>query len=97
MAYRIEYDRPKQNSPDSGMSAMRVFFLFCAFFLIFAFWTWCFWPEGRMAFAELLFPGGAEPAMAAAEVFVEELRNGEPISEALEHFCRDIVAYAHLP
>ena len=97
MPYRIEYDCPRKISAHSDISAFRIFPMFSGFFLLFVLFVCRFWPEGRAVFAQLLFPGGAQPAMAAAEVFVEELRNGEPISEALEHFCRDILTDVYLP
>jgi len=97
MAYRIEYASSRRERPDKRPSILRILVLTAGYFVLFCMIICTFWPQGREVFAHFLFPGGARPAMAAAEVFVAELQNGEPIADALEHFCREIIAYAHLP
>ncbi len=92
MGYRIEYGRGKERKAQNRRSwlCLAAFALFLAFVVR-------FWPEGRRAAAEFLFPGGAERACQAAEVFARDLSAGMPVREAAEDFCRDIFSGAGLP
>lgn len=96
MAYRIAYASAGKDRRESSLSWMRIFILSAAFFSLFL--SLClFWPKSRDFVGQLLFPGGAAPAMAAAETLVTELRSGEPIGDALEHFCQEVIRLADLP
>lgn len=49
-------------------------------------------PKGRLWARDLVLPGDAEVTAAALEGMVCDLRDGEPMGEALEAFCREILA-----
>ena len=49
-------------------------------------------PRGRLWVRDLVLPGDAEVTAAALEGMVCDLRDGEPMGEALEAFCREILA-----
>jgi hypothetical protein len=49
-------------------------------------------PRGRLWFRDLLLPGDEQVTSAALEGMVSDLRSGEPIGEAVETFCREILA-----
>lgn len=49
-------------------------------------------PGGRLWLRDLILPGDEEITAAALENMVGELRSGEPVGEALEAFCREILA-----
>lgn len=97
MGYRIQYGSDLERKPEGAGSFLRIVTLTFVFFLLFCVVAFAYWPGGREALGCLFFPGGGETALEAAEVFVSELYNGEPISDALEHFCRDIINHGNLP
>jgi hypothetical protein len=49
-------------------------------------------PAGRLRIRDLLLPGDEEITAAALEGMVSDLRAGEPVGEAVESFCREIIA-----
>lgn len=49
-------------------------------------------PAGRLWVRDLLLPGDEEVTAAALEGMVENIRSGEPVGEAVEAFCREIIA-----
>jgi len=91
MGYQVNYDPASKRESNKGSSILRIAAFSISFFLIFCLLVVTFWPRGKGALGRILFPGGAEPAMAAAENLVDELRNGEAVSVALENFCRDVI------
>ena len=48
-------------------------------------------PKVRNGMRDLLLPGDEQITLAALEGMVADLKEGEPISEALETFCREII------
>lgn len=92
MGYRIDYGAGKPKAEDNRRS-----WLCLAAFAVFLGLVIRFWPEGRRAAAEFLFPGGAERACQAAEIFARDLGEGMPVREAAEAFCRDILSGAGIP
>ena len=49
-------------------------------------------PQGRLWLRDLLLPGDEEITAAALDSMVDQLRQGEPVEEALEAFCKEILA-----
>ncbi len=49
-------------------------------------------PQGRLLVRDLLLPGDEDVTAAALEEMVENIRAGEPVGEAVEAFCREILA-----
>jgi len=97
MSYEIRYSSDRKQPSSKDGTAIRIFLMSCAFFLLFLVFVDTFQPLSRTLLGNILFPGGAEPAIAAAETFVNELRNGAPIADSLEHFCHEIISCGNLP
>ena len=49
-------------------------------------------PQGRLWLRDLLLPGNEDVTAAALESMVTDLRDGEPIGQAVESFCKEILA-----
>ena len=49
-------------------------------------------PQGRLWIRDLFLPGDEEITASALESMVADLRAGEPLGEAVEAFCREIIA-----
>ena len=92
MGYRFDYEAGNPKAVGNRRS-----WLCLAAFAIFLGLVIRFWPEGRRAVAEFLFPGGTEHACQAAEVFARDLSAGIPVREAAEVFCRDVFSGAGIP
>lgn len=88
MGYRIEYGCPERQ-PDKPKRLGLTIVFFLAFLLL----VNVFWPEGRKVLQELLWPGDMEQTQQALEVFIAQLRYGEPVSDAVESFCREILKH----
>ncbi len=87
MSYHIQYPpffpRKKQGHPG-------IFPMFCLFLVL----TWTRWPEGREVLEALLFPWDREPLRQAAEAFALAVQSGEGLSQAVQTFCRQVIAFA---
>ena len=55
-----------------------------------------YWPAGTQVLRELLLPGASQTAFAEVQTLTQELRDGEPLGQALEDYCRRILAEAGL-
>ena len=95
MSYCINYPGKMNGSSRPDAPGIRIALMTSAFFIVFCFFTGRFWPQGQEAVQQLLFPGSNLFARQAAEVFVSELQNGEPLGDALENFCREIIRDAN--
>ena len=49
-------------------------------------------PQGRLWLRDLILPGDEDVTAAALEGIVSDLRSGEPLGEAVETFCKEILA-----
>ena len=49
-------------------------------------------PQGRLWLRDLLLPGNEDVTAAALESMVTDLRDGEAIGQAVESFCKEILA-----
>lgn len=49
-------------------------------------------PAGRLWIRDLILPGDEDVTAAALEGLAEDLSAGEPVGEAVETFCREIIA-----
>lgn len=87
MGYRVDYGSDAKYQTDKA-SSLRIFVITVAFFLAFCLAVNTFFPRGREAFWEALFPGRSAAAQNAVEVFVDELSNGESVSGALGNLHR---------
>ena len=93
MGYRVEYFPEKERAQEKTVQKSYVW-RFCAlFFALFLVLSISFWPEGRETLQKLLFSGDVAVTTAALENLAWELELGEPIGEALEGFCREIIVH----
>ena len=91
MGYRIVYESSFQKHnqhPRSFPWAMTACFLFAFLFVVNH-----YWPQGRHILQRLLWPGDWEVFSKAMDVFVDQLRWGEPLSDAAAAFCRELYVY----
>lgn len=49
-------------------------------------------PGGRLWLRDLLLPGDEEITASALESMIADLRSGEPVGEAVEAFCKEIIS-----
>ena len=96
MTYRIEYGPPlpRRRIP----FPLRLVGLTCLFFVLFLLGVNTLWPEGRETLVRLLLPAGhATHLREAGQVFLNDLKAGQPFYESLNAFCREIISYGELP
>lgn len=60
-------------------------------FLLFCLLTGLFWPEGQAILQEILWPGDAAATRQALSNLLQQLRWGEPFSDAIEVFCTAVL------
>ncbi len=90
MGYRVDYGPVKKvRGVEKRMS--RRCALTGMFFLVFVVMVCCFWPEGKQALQQLVFPGDGAVTAAAWENFTVSLKAGEGIGESLQTFCMRIL------
>lgn len=82
MGYRIDYTQPKK----SRLGAMTA-----GWFLVLLLLVGLFWPRGRAVLATALFPGNRAVTREALGDFARDMGAGEPLGQALEAFCRQIL------
>ena len=95
MGYRVEYGPGEEKGAGSGRLfrvGVMTAFCFAAFLLL----VGTFWPQGARALREILLPGDAAVTAAALEELTQELKAGQGLGQALEHFCRMIFQEAGL-
>ena len=94
MGYRIEYgSAPVIWNPGKicwGRVLMRGTCLFAGLCVA----TAAFWPEGREALMNWLYPGNAAVTRLALIHMADRLKEGEELGEAVLVFCREILAGA---
>lgn len=92
MGYRIEYGpqerRGEQGKSLSGRSILLTVCVFAVFVLSVRRW----WAEGWEVLSMMLLPGDWNEAELAAEAFVQSVRSGSSLSEAVAAFCADIIS-----
>lgn len=86
MAYEIHYG-PEKTRRGGGA-------VFLAMVLVLSFLAvGILWPEGAERLRDFLTPGDPAVTTAALEDFAQELREGEPVMEALKGLARRIKGY----
>ena len=88
MSYYIEYDQKISNTQNVGIHFP---FLTLCFLVLFVVLVNTFWSDGRMILQRILIPGDPETTLDAVHTFLDALRFGEPLSDAAEAFCREIL------
>ena len=90
MNYRIEYAPMRLPKSPAPPPHRQLLLLTGGAFCFFLFLTAAFWPEGRQALLSLLLPG------PEAGRLLSKLAEGVPAGEAVESFCRELLAGAGL-
>lgn len=90
MSYQISYGGMKEKRPRQW-KPRRLPILTVAFFMLFLLTVERVWPAGRERLRELLWPGNGEVTAAAFATMTERLDAGEPIADAVEAFCKEIL------
>ena len=96
MGYRVEYESVGKNGTQKKTNSSHILGLTTAFLMLFVLLVHGFWPRGREVLQEMILPGGAAVTAAALEEFAQDLRMGQPLGEAVEGFCREVIADAGL-
>lgn len=87
MAYRVEYEPGKREKQHSGRFPLLLAGCILAFLVL----VNSLWPQGAQVLRQWLIPGNPVVTVAALESFAEELKDGQPISDSLERFCKRIL------
>ena len=90
MAYRIDYGPAITKKMINGAGQLRWQTMTAAFLLLFVLLVKQSWPEGTDKLKTYLLPGGEGTDMAI-ETLVDRIHDGEPLGQALEVFCRQII------
>ena len=97
MSYRINYGHPSDKRYPAASGQGRLPSMICAAFLLFLLLTNTFWPSGRALLKDLFIPGNPETTANAFSGLMEDIREGEELSEALTVFCREILFDEEIP
>ena len=91
MGYRIEYG-PERKQVENGRGASnRIRTMIAAWLLLFCLLVSAFWPKGSALLQNVLLPGEKTNSEAAFCHFVNNIRLGEPLGEAVSVFCRTVL------
>ena len=94
LSYHITYDHPHGQTTKRTSSRFTLPLLFVLSISAFIIITFTYWTEGKRILMDFLFPKCGQITGQAIETFAEELQNGIPVSDAINHFCREIIQYA---
>ena len=95
MAYRVEYGSggaKRSEIRKKKTAGGKVW----GFFLLFLLLVRLYWPAGTEVLRKLVLPGASQTAFAQVQTLTEQIRAGEPFGQALESYCRRILAEAGL-
>lgn len=95
MGYRVDYPSARKGR-GAEKPPLRLAALTALCLLIFLLLVNGFWPAGAQALRDFLIPGDTAVTVAALEDLAAELRAGEALPDALESFCRRVIAEAAL-
>lgn len=94
MSYRVDYHSEKEENHRQGRGRIMTGALLC--FLLFLIFVQLFWPEGQQALRAMILPGASENVWSAADDMVRQIREGEPLRDTVDAFCRDVLQDAGL-
>ncbi len=89
MSYHIDYVSSGKQQKNPVRKRPWIFTL--TLLLVFVFLVNNCWSRGQEILQELLWPGDPETTQQALETFVTQLRYGEPMKDAIELFCLEIL------
>ena len=91
MSYRITYDSESPKKQENTLLFRLL--LTVTFFLCFIWSVNQFWPEGRDLLKLLLIPGDPDTTLEAAEVFAQELADGQTLAGAFRRFSAAVIRH----
>lgn len=97
MGYVIRYSGEEPKTSPKASRFSRLPGLTAAFLLAFLLLTKLFWPAGSDKLREFLLPGDPDVTAGAITALVEDLREGQPVSDSVTAFCAEILAHAEYP
>lgn len=91
MGYRIEYggEKASQRTDENVFGKGILFSIFA--FSVFSFLVSRYWDEGWQILRSVYFPWHTSAVEAAAEGFVQSVRSGVDLSDAVMTFCAEII------
>lgn len=94
MSYRVDYHSEEKEKHRQGKGGVVLSALLC--FLLFLIFVQLFWPEGQQALRAMILPGASENVWSAADDMVRQIREGEPVADTVDAFCRGVLQDAGL-
>lgn len=88
MGYRVSYDEGQATKVALRSRKKNVWIFAIAVLLLLAMIAF---PGGRLVLRDILLPGNEEVTAEALEGLAAELKAGEPLGEAVEAFCLEII------
>ena len=92
MGYRIEYSEKPMVSDFRSFKSRRLLFS-AVFFTLFLILCRTCWPAGWHLIRRTFVPGNPDVTLSAVNAFLQELRWGIPLSDAVETFCKTILLH----
>ena len=93
MGYRIEYDSFQREKPKTGMNGKRRLLVTVFFGALFLTGVYRHSPEGAEILDRLFQPDRWLLTRSALESLVSRLQCGEPLTDAVTAFCRELVQH----
>lgn len=97
MSYRIQYGPPQKGEPVKGVLSKKTLrgigIVILAAVIVFVLAS----PQSAQAVRGFLFPGDAAVNAAAFSEFVDSIRGGSSLGQAITAFCCEIIRGASLP
>lgn len=93
MPYRVTYGPPITPAAQKKDNFSRIRTLTASCLVVFAILVRLFFPAGCAQLRTILLPDPEDVSQAALDVFMDDLRNGGKLSDALYTFCAHIVAH----
>ena len=89
MAYKVVYGPMPKIRKKSGILRFQALTAMCL--MLFSLGVRQVWPEGREVLQDFLMPGDMTVTQAAFGDMLENLENGQNLTDAVTAFCRQIV------
>lgn len=91
MGYRIVYGPEIKAQPQRTGSSARLRTMIAAAFLLFSIIVRLTWQEGTEIMRQALLPGDLTVTEQAFSEMITDLRQGEPVADAVTVFCRTVL------
>lgn len=91
MGYRIVYGPQIKKPIVRTGSNGRLRTMIAAAFLVFSLVVRLTWPDGTEVLQSILLPGDLTVTEQAFSVMISDLRDGEPITDAVTVFCQTVI------